>query len=457
MKRVNKYILKFGGLLILVILNIFILNTLKLNIKDVATIELKLNSTDGDSFQVFYKNQSEWNPNNSIIVDYTKPNDLEMLEYKVPLDTKDLRIDLGTIATEMTIEKLVIKDLFSKIDLIDTDNIKQLEMHDIGNIEVVNHMLKITTTGKDPYIVFNNVNLNQFAEKRTNLNVLYKIFICVIMDIIAAVVYIKRSMIKGLLIELWANRRLIINLAKNDFKTKYAGSYLGITWAFVQPIITILIYWFVFQIGFRTPPVGDFPYVLWLIAGLIPWFVYSDAISNAAYSLIEYNYLVKKVVFKISILPMVKVISAFFVHLFFIAFGIVVFSLYGYMPTIYTLQIIYYAFCLFFIILGTSYATSAIIIFFKDLSQIINIILQVAMWMTPILWNQTILPSNLQWIFEVNPIFYIVQGYRDCLIDKVWFWERTGLTIYFWIVALGVFALGSIIFKRLKVHFADVL
>ncbi len=71
------------------------------------------------------------------------------------------------------------------------------------------------------------------------------------------------------------DRKLIINLAKNDFKVKYAGSYFGVFWAFFQPIIQILIFWFVFQVGFQAGPVKGYPYVLWLIAGIIPWFFFS--------------------------------------------------------------------------------------------------------------------------------------------------------------------------------------
>ena len=110
-------------------------------------------------------------------------------------------------------------------------------------------------------------------------------------------------------IELFQNRQLIWKLAKNDFKTRYAGSYLGIFWAFVQPIITVLLYWFVFTIAIpsrATTLNGDLeiPYVLWLIAGIVPWFYFSEALSSGTNALLEYNYLVKKVVFKISILPM---------------------------------------------------------------------------------------------------------------------------------------------------------
>ena len=118
-------------------------------------------------------------------------------------------------------------------------------------------------------------------------------------------------------VELYHNRQLIFSLAKNDFKTKYAGSYLGIVWAFVQPIVTILVYWFVFSVGLRAGNADDYPFVLYLVSGIVPWFFFQDALNGGTNALLEYNYLVKKVVFKISILPMVKVISAMFVHCFF--------------------------------------------------------------------------------------------------------------------------------------------
>ena len=80
----------------------------------------------------------------------------------------------------------------------------------------------------------------------------------------------------GLIKELYRNKALIWNLSKNDFKTKYAGSYLGIFWAFVQPVVTVLIYWFVFQVGFKSAPVKEVPFILWLVAGIVPWFFFSD-------------------------------------------------------------------------------------------------------------------------------------------------------------------------------------
>ena len=259
--------------------------------------------------------------------------------------------------------------------------------------------------------------------------------------------------------ELYQNRKLVLSLAKNDFKTKYAGSYLGIVWAFIQPIVTILVYWFAFSVGLKAGTVSDYPFVLYLVSGIVPWFFFQDALNGGTNALIEYNYLVKKVVFKISILPIVKIISALFVHVFFVVFALILCACYGYTPSLYTLQIIYYSICTFLLVLGLVYATSAIVIFFRDLTQIISIFLQVGVWLTPIMWDINMLSSHpwLIKLFKLNPMYYVVTGYRDSMLGHVGIWNHASWTIYFWVVTILLFGLGSVIFKRLKPHFADVL
>lgn len=258
--------------------------------------------------------------------------------------------------------------------------------------------------------------------------------------------------------------KLLGKLAKDDFKKKFAGSYLGTIWGFVQPIITILVYWFVFEKALGTgSQLGkdgiEIPFVLWLVAGLVPWFFFSDAFSSGTNVLIEYDYLVKKVVFRIEILPMVKVISASFVHVFFVCFAIILYICYGYFPDLYVLQIIYYTFCAAVLVCGLSYITSSIMVFFRDLGQIVSIFLQIGIWLTPIMWNYETIHFSpvVMELLKLNPMFYIVQGYRDAFINKVGFWEHPALTCYFWIFALAMVLLGRKIFNRLKPHFADVL
>ncbi len=149
------------------------------------------------------------------------------------------------------------------------------------------------------------------------------IAVLAVLDFGILVLFLLRKKLMVLPMELLQNRRLILKLSVNDFKTKYAGSYLGIVWAFIQPIVTILVYWFVFSVGLRSGNVDNYPFVLYLTTGIIPWFFFQDALNGGTNALLEYNYLVKKVVFKISILPIVKIISAGFVHVFFVAFALV--------------------------------------------------------------------------------------------------------------------------------------
>ena len=261
--------------------------------------------------------------------------------------------------------------------------------------------------------------------------------------------------------EVYRNRRLVWKLAKNDFRTRYAGSYLGIIWAFIQPIVTILVYVFVFSIGFRmgTADLG-FPFVLYLVAGIVPWFFFQDSLTGGTNALLEYNYLVKKVVFNISVLPIVKLISAMFVHGFFVLFTILLYLCYGRAPDWYYLQILYYSAAVFLLVLGLVYMTCAVVVFFRDLSQMINIGLQVGVWLTPIMWVSETALKNHPWIrmiLKLNPMYYIVSGYRDIFLFKKWFFEHPVWTAYFWAFTIVCFLIGSRIFTKLRVHFADVL
>lgn len=262
-------------------------------------------------------------------------------------------------------------------------------------------------------------------------------------------------------VELWQSRHLIWKLAKNDFKKRYAGSYLGAFWAMAQPVVTVGMYYIVFDVimgGNASRTAADVPFVLFLTAGLVPWFFFSEALNHGTNALREYDYLVKKVVFKISILPIIKIIAATFIHVFFVAVLLIVAAIYGYYPGIYTIQLVYYSACLFIFVLALCYTTCAVVVFFKDLAQIINIALQIGMWATPILWDiNTLTDNRFVTILKLNPLVYIVNGYRSAIYEHQWFFEDFFSTMYFWIVTVVLFGIGALIFKRLKVHFADVL
>lgn len=259
------------------------------------------------------------------------------------------------------------------------------------------------------------------------------------------------------IIDLYCSRDLILQLVIRDFKTRYLGSYLGLFWAFIQPVITILILWFVFDVGFKSAPVGDLPFILWLVTGIIPWFFISECLSGGTVAVVENSYLVQKIVFRISILPVVKLLSALIVHLFFVLIIFAFFIAYHIPVTIYSIQVLYYGLSSIVLLLGLIWLTSALMVFLKDVGQIVAMVIQFGFWLTPIFWSLQMVPGKYHVLIKLNPIYYIIQGYRDCFIHKVWFWQHPFYTVYFWGMTGGIFILGAVVFSRLRPHFADVL
>ncbi|WP_054741967.1 ABC transporter permease [Cellulosilyticum ruminicola] len=443
--------------LIIVILNILVLRFVELPKDNNMQLSYAAVGNFKTVYQTLYSDSNVFDGRHCVEMVYEKKGDKQELTFDLPSEYKWIRLDFGNYIDHINLSCIELSYMKQKIDLSSRILREGNISNDIGNITTTaDGNIEVDVVGGDPYIVLDLTDV-KFETVVGIENVVFKIIVCVLLTALILVLQKYMGSLISLLKELNVNKKLIWNLSKNDFRTKYAGSYLGITWAFVQPIVTVIIYWFVFQVGFKSAPMNDFPFVLWLIAGMVPWFFFNEALLNATNSLLEYNYLVKKVVFKISILPIVKIMSSLYVHIFFIVFANIVYLIGGHMPSIYMLQVVYYLFCTFFLVLGLSYATSAIIIFFKDLGQIVNILLQFGMWLTPIMWSNEMIGPRYQWVLKINPMYYIVEGYRDTFIRHVWFWERYNQTMYFWFVAIVLFGVGALIFKRLKVHFADVL
>lgn len=436
-----------------------------------VTLKVTMTSDEANEFQVYYlKNDqqmpADFNEGQSVKESYSKAGEEKTLSFVIPGDAAYVRFDLGNISSKTTIREIKMKYKMSD-ETLTGEQIQDIVKDHKVEYEQEMDGLTIQAGKNDPYIVWDARNWNigsLFSGKAAAFFWIEKIALCIIIDLILFWFLKRFERYVDLFKDLVQNRKLIMNLAKSDFKTRFAGSFFGIVWAFVQPIVTVLVYWFVFEKGLKaggqlTAAGIQVPFVLWLIAGMVPWFFFSEALNGGTNSLMEYSYLVKKVVFNISILPVVKVISAVFVHLFFIIFTLILYAAYHYYPDLYTLQIIYYSFAMFVLTLALVYGTCAIVVFFRDLSQIINIVLQVGVWITPIMWNidtMDIAPA-LKTVFKLNPLYYIVAGYRDALINKTWFWEDPMLTLYFWMVVLVSFGIGTAIFRRLKIHFADVL
>jgi ABC-type polysaccharide/polyol phosphate export permease len=253
------------------------------------------------------------------------------------------------------------------------------------------------------------------------------------------------------------NRYLIYSLVKHDLTINYTGSWLGFAWNIIHPLVLVSIYWFIFSFGLRVQPVSGAPFLVWLVVGITIWFSFSEIVNGSTYIIVNNAYLVKKIIFPYHILPLIKIISTAAFHAFYLALIITLLTVnhIGFHPL--NLQFIYYYICMSFLALGLGLMTSALNIFIRDVSQITTVMLQLFFWGTPIFWDINIMPKSIQRVLAFNPVYYLVQGYRDAFIFHVPFWEKKSELLVFWMSAGVVFIFGLIIFQKLKKHFAEVI
>lgn len=244
-------------------------------------------------------------------------------------------------------------------------------------------------------------------------------------------------------------------LISRDLSVRYLGSYMGILWAFVQPVVTLVIFYVVFSMGFKVEPVQEVPFMVWLIPGYIGWQYFGESVSGGAIAIVESSYLVKKIAFKVERLPVVKMMSALVVHLFFVVI-MMVYIARELGLGLRNMQLVYYMVAMMSLVYGISLVTSALSVYVRDVVQVVGMALQLGFWGTPIFWSKGMLPAEYQWLVEVNPMAYIVEGYRQSMIGGEWFWERPE-TVYYWVLTVTVIMIGRRVFRRMRPGFADVL
>jgi len=252
-------------------------------------------------------------------------------------------------------------------------------------------------------------------------------------------------------------RSIIMTMAIREIQTRYAGTLAGFVWSIVNPLMMILVFWFVFSVGFKVKPMGNVPFIVVFLCGLIPWTMFNETLLANTNSVTGNVHLVKKMVFPTEILPMVNLVASLISHGIMLAILIVV-LLFSKIPfSIYNLQFLYYLVALSVFILGLGWFFSAINVFYRDVGQIMAVVLNMWFWITPIVWLIEIIPPDYQYIIKLNPIYYIVEGYRSSFIYHVPFWHNFQLGVYFWGITLVSFIVGGVVFRKLKPEFADVL
>ncbi len=253
------------------------------------------------------------------------------------------------------------------------------------------------------------------------------------------------------------NWNLFFELVKRDFSRKYMNSYFGLIWVFLEPLINLVLLWFVFSHGLKGGAQLEIPYILYIFSGLIVFNFFSLSLTSGSRALTDFPYLVTQVDFPLALLPLVKITSSLLIHLFLVAFLLIISVAYGYYPNLNWLLLVYgiVSACVFCYSLALVFAILSP--FFPDINNIIGVCLRLIYWLCPIIWALKMIPDRYSQILIWNPITIIIFTFRRGLYtfaDTEQFWN---LNCFLWILSLGFLLFGRYLFRRLRPHLGDVV
>lgn len=256
-------------------------------------------------------------------------------------------------------------------------------------------------------------------------------------------------------------RHQLVKLARADIIKTYSGAALGWAWALIKPAVTIFVFWFAFGVGLKLGGQmnNGYPFILWFMAGMIPWFFMEEMINQGANSLRQYNYLVTKMRFPIATIPTFVGISKLIVHICLVVVMIIFFLAYGFTPDIYLLQLPIYMILMYFFFLAWAQFASMLTCMSKDFYNLVGAATQALFWLSGILYDVKTMdvPDWLQTFLLFNPITFISNGYRNIFIYKIWIWEEPRVFIYFLIMFFIMATLALWAYRKLYKEIPDVL
>ncbi|MER2108124.1 MAG: ABC transporter permease [Solibacillus sp.] len=253
--------------------------------------------------------------------------------------------------------------------------------------------------------------------------------------------------------------RLTFRLALFQIKSDNKNNLLGVIWEFLNPLIQILMYWFVFGLGLRgNADVDGVPFVYWMLAGIVMWFFVNSAIFDGTRAIYQKYHLVAKMNFPLTVLPGYVIMSRFYVHLVMLLIILIAFWIGGYTPTIYYIQLIYFLVLTYIFSYAVSLLAASLSVIIRDVTMLVQAGLRVLFFVSPILWLPNLLPDVVQTLIQLNPFYYLANGYRASVLYNEWYvvtnWQ---LTIYNLIFTIVLLIVGSAVHFKLRDRFADYL
>ncbi|MDC3411821.1 ABC transporter permease [Aquibacillus sp. 3ASR75-11] len=252
---------------------------------------------------------------------------------------------------------------------------------------------------------------------------------------------------------------LIVRMSIFETRGIYQVHYLGTLWQFINPAIQVGIYWFVFGFGIRGgQPVGDVPFFLWLLMGIIPWFFISPTMIQGSNSIYQKVSMVSKMNFPVSVLPSIKIVSNSFQFIILMVLLFIILLAYGIEPTIYLLQLPYYLLSMYVFLFAFTLLSSTVSTLVRDYQMFLQSMMRMLLYVSPILWDPRSIPIEIFVnIVKLNPFYYIIEGIRSSLLGTGWFFDEPVFLLYFWSLTFTLLFLGAQLHMKFRKNFVDYL
>lgn len=270
--------------------------------------------------------------------------------------------------------------------------------------------------------------------------------------------------IKYVLHENFTNLFRIYSISKYELLGDMRDSKLGLFWNFAHPAIQVLTYWFAFGFVFERKAVTNYgvtiPYIYWMMGGMVVWFFISPCITNGCNAIYSKIGIITKMKFPVSILPATVILKELFNHFCLMVILLITFLIGGIYPTIHWIGLIYYLICAFLFSFALSMTTSVLNMLARDTRKMVLAFMRLLLYLTPVLWNLNQLnhaPHIVKLIMKANPIYYVVQGYRDCFFYHKGIMFYSHSMIAFWIITIALFIFGSYMMYKFKHKFIDLI
>lgn len=264
--------------------------------------------------------------------------------------------------------------------------------------------------------------------------------------------------VKTVLSENWINRKRMLRLANYELRAQNNGTMFGFLWNFLNPALQIFVYYFVFAIGLQVrAPKDGYPYIIWMIVGIIPWFYISSALQTSAMSIYSYSGVLKRVKLPLAIVPVKTVVSGFIGHVWAMLVVFVIIICSGSRINWMVFQLPYYMFAMICFLCSWGLLASAVTVVVKDFQKVLPPIIRLLFYVSPIVWNQDNMTGGVKVFFTYSPFSYIINGYRNCVLYGISFTDNWKQMLSFWIITLILFGVGASVHMKLRKKFLDLI